>query len=131
MDDDRVTTARILRQNAQTSLKGASAICHRSDGTVSTRSVCFSRDRQVVMAVGGAQLTYGARRVSRGRFRVGRLSSVPVGIYGWSPAVFGYDTLTSGQDERRPISFSAGPRTRPEGRARRPKRESDIRPLAD
>jgi len=38
MDDDRVTTARILRQNAQTSLKGASAICHRSDGTVSTRS---------------------------------------------------------------------------------------------
>ena len=30
------------------------------------------------------------------------LSSVPAGIYGWSPAVFGYDTLTSGQDERRP-----------------------------
>jgi hypothetical protein len=29
------------------------------------------------------------------------LSSVPAGIYGWSPAVFGYDTLTSGQDERR------------------------------
>jgi hypothetical protein len=29
------------------------------------------RDWQVVMAVRGAQLTYGARRVSRGRFRVG------------------------------------------------------------
>jgi hypothetical protein len=26
----------------------------------------------------------------------------PAEIYGWSPAVFGYDTLTSGQDERRP-----------------------------
>jgi hypothetical protein len=42
MDDDRVTTARILRQNAQTSPKGASAICHRSDGTVSTRSARIS-----------------------------------------------------------------------------------------
>jgi hypothetical protein len=53
---------------------------------------------------------------------------VPAGIYGWSPAVFGYDTLTSGQDERRlsrqrgaaQCPFSAGPWTRPEGRARRP-----------
>jgi hypothetical protein len=36
VDDDRVITAGILRQNAQTSLKGASAICHRSDGAVST-----------------------------------------------------------------------------------------------
>jgi hypothetical protein len=44
MDDDRVTTTRILRQNAQTSLKGASAICHRSDGTVSTRSA-YGRGR--------------------------------------------------------------------------------------
>ena len=33
------STAGILRQNAQTSLKGASRICHRSDGAVSTRSV--------------------------------------------------------------------------------------------
>jgi Bacterial regulatory helix-turn-helix protein, lysR family len=32
---------------------------------------CFSRDRQVVMAGRGAQLTHGARRISRGRFRVG------------------------------------------------------------
>ena len=32
VDHDRVITAGILRQNAQTSLKGASAICHRSDG---------------------------------------------------------------------------------------------------
>ena len=39
VDDDRVITAGILRQNAQTSLKGASAICHRSDGAVSIRSV--------------------------------------------------------------------------------------------
>jgi hypothetical protein len=31
VDDDRVITASILRQNAQTSLKGASAICYRSD----------------------------------------------------------------------------------------------------
>jgi len=38
VDEDRVITAGILRQNAQTSLKGASAICHRSDGAVSTRS---------------------------------------------------------------------------------------------
>ena len=37
VDDDRVITAGIL-QNAQTSLKGAFAICHRSDGAVSTRS---------------------------------------------------------------------------------------------
>src|SRR5580704_17562794 len=29
------------------------------------------------------------------------LSSVPAGVYGWSPAVFGYNTLTGGQDERR------------------------------
>jgi hypothetical protein len=29
------------------------------------------------------------------------LSSVPAGIYGWSPAVFGCDILTSDQDERR------------------------------
>ena len=36
VDDHRVITAGILRQNAQTSLKGASAICHRSDGAVST-----------------------------------------------------------------------------------------------
>jgi hypothetical protein len=47
MDDDRVTTARILRQNAQTSLKGASAICHRSDGTVSTRSDLFETKRSL------------------------------------------------------------------------------------
>ena len=39
VDDDRVITAGILRQNAQTSLKGASAICHRSDGAVSTFAV--------------------------------------------------------------------------------------------
>ena len=38
VDDDRGITAGILRQNAQTSLKGASAICHRSDGAVPTRS---------------------------------------------------------------------------------------------
>src|SRR6202023_402450 len=43
VDDDRVITAGILRQNAQTSLKQASAICHRSDGAVSTRSGPFSR----------------------------------------------------------------------------------------
>ena len=42
VDDDRVITAGILRQNAQTSLKGASAICHRSDGAVSTRSAYVS-----------------------------------------------------------------------------------------
>jgi hypothetical protein len=38
LDDERIITARILRQNAQTSLKGASAIHHRSGGAVSTRS---------------------------------------------------------------------------------------------
>jgi hypothetical protein len=32
-----MTIVGILRQNAQTSLKGASAICHRSDGAVFTR----------------------------------------------------------------------------------------------
>jgi hypothetical protein len=42
VDDDRVITAGILRQNAQTSLKGASAICHRSDGAVSTRPARIS-----------------------------------------------------------------------------------------
>ena len=38
LDDDRGITEGILRQNSQTSPKGASAICHRSDGAVSTRS---------------------------------------------------------------------------------------------
>jgi hypothetical protein len=41
VDDDRGITAGIPRQNAQTSLKGASAICHRSDGAVPTRSARF------------------------------------------------------------------------------------------
>jgi transposase len=36
LDDDRGITEGILRQNSQTSLKGASAICHRSDGAVFT-----------------------------------------------------------------------------------------------
>ena len=40
VDDDAIT-AGILRQNTQTSLKGASAICHRSDGAVPTRSAWF------------------------------------------------------------------------------------------
>jgi hypothetical protein len=43
VDDHRVITAGILRQNAQTSLKRASAICHRSDGAVSTRSARILR----------------------------------------------------------------------------------------
>lgn len=44
-NDDRGTTEGILRQNAQTSLKGASAICHRSDGAVFTRSARLLHNR--------------------------------------------------------------------------------------
>jgi hypothetical protein len=39
VDDDRGITEGILRQNAQTSPKGAFAICHRSDGAVPTFAV--------------------------------------------------------------------------------------------
>ena len=48
VDDDRGITAGIPRQNAQTSLKGASAICHRSDGAVPTRSVRFMHTARTV-----------------------------------------------------------------------------------
>ena len=49
VDDDRVITAGILRQKAQTSPNGASASCPRSDGAVSTRSVRFMHTARTVV----------------------------------------------------------------------------------
>ena len=43
LDNDRGITEGFLRQNARTSLKVASAIGHRSDGAVSTRSASLSK----------------------------------------------------------------------------------------
>jgi len=49
VDDNRGITAGTLRQNAQTSPKGASAICRRSDGAVSTRFARFSQQHLIIV----------------------------------------------------------------------------------
>jgi hypothetical protein len=86
---------------------------------------CFSRDRQIVMAVRGVQLTYGARRVSRGRFESGVTERSSRNLWMVARGLrLRYSHKRSGRAapqpaaRRRPMSFSAGPWTRPEGRAR-------------
>ena len=79
-----------------------------------------------VMAVRGAELTYGARRVSRGRFKSGVTQLSSRNIWVVVPGLrLRYSHKRSGRAApQRPPGLAqcllAGPWTRPEGRARRP-----------
>jgi hypothetical protein len=71
----------------------------------------YLHDRQVVMAVRGAQLMYGTRRVSRRRFRVGVYRAFQPEFMDGRPrpsATRSGRAAPQPDARRRPMSFSAG-----------------------